>query len=267
MMALLTVLSMLFPLAALSAGEQIQVMPVAKTPESNTVVLALAVPKEGKVLSGNPVWIQFRLDGYALGAGSSQFARAKEIPESKLGQTVHVVIDDMPYFAVKGIEVQPFNEEGFYYDTSFKFEVPFRLKPGMHTIRMFPARSFGESLKGDKVYVASYFYVENMSHPIDVNFNAPYITYNEPSDEMPLNVEQPVLLDFYVSNCELTPDGYKVRLTVDGKVQRTLTSWQPYYIYGLKKGKHTIRLELINAKGMKVAGPFNDVQQTIHLKD
>ena len=56
-----------------------------------------------------------------------------------------------------------------------------------------------------------------------------------------------------------------MRLTVDGKVHRTLTSWQPYYIYGLQKGKHTIRLELVDASGKVVAGPFNDVQRTIQV--
>jgi hypothetical protein len=72
-------------------------------------------------------------------------------------------------------------------------------------------------------------------------------------------------LDFLISNCELTPDGYKVRLTIDGNVHRTLTSWQPYYIYGLSKGKHTIRLELLN-KEEKVPGSFNDVTRTIYVQ-
>ena len=59
---------------------------------------------------------------------------------------------------------------------------------------------------------------------------------------MDLTESQPVLLDFFISNCELTSDGYKVRLIVDGDAIRTLTSWQPYYIYGLKKGP--IRFDL-----------------------
>jgi hypothetical protein len=77
---------------------------------------------------------------------------------------------------------------------------------------------------------------------------------------------RPILLDFYVSNTELSPDGYRVRLTVDGKVNRTLSFWQPYYIYGLKKGKHTVRLELLDPTGQLVPGMFNNVQQsfTVH---
>jgi hypothetical protein len=73
------------------------------------------------------------------------------------------------------------------------------------------------------------------------------------------------LLDFYLSNCDLSPDGYKVRLTVDGTMTRVISSWQPYYISGLKKGTHTIRLELIDEKNLLVPGIFNDNQRTITI--
>jgi hypothetical protein len=240
-------------------------MPVVRTPEATTVVLAISVPKEGQVVS-HPVWIQFRIDGFALGAASSQFERAAEVVNSNMGQTVHVIIDDRPYFPVNEPAIDPFDEGGFYYDMSYKFQVPFRLKEGMHTIRMFPARSFGECLKGDKTFQAMTFYVGSQKEDSNIDLSTPYITYNEPSNELYLVENRPVLLDFYVSNTELSPDGYKVRLTIDGKFNRMLQFWQPYYIYGLKKGKHTVRLELIDPNGQLVPGPFNDIQQkfTVH---
>ncbi len=262
------ILSMSHPIQADKAQvkgmEQIRVLPVTRTPESNTVVLTIAVPKNGDLQDSNPVWIQFRLDGYSLGS-ASQFDRADEVPVSNLGQTVHVVIDNNPYIAVNEPAIDPFNEQGFYYDTSYKFELPYKLKDGMHTIRMFPARSYGESLKGEKTFHAIQFYLGDRTSEKGMDLNKPFITYNEPSDELPLAASQPVLLDFYVRNCELTSDGYKVRLTIDGKIERTLTSWQPYYIYGLKKGKHTIRLQLIDSHNNQVPGDFNDVQRTIHI--
>ena len=82
-----------------------------------------------------------------------------EIANSKMGQTIHVVIDNEPYFAINGPSIQPFNEEGFYYNQSYKFEIPTKLKEGFHTIRIFPARSYGESLKGSKTFLSSYFFV------------------------------------------------------------------------------------------------------------
>ena len=241
----------------------IRIMPVARTPESSTVMLRIAIPQNGQLV-GTPVRVQFKIDGYALGAGS-QFARSSEVAETSMGQTVHVIVDDHPYFAVNEPAIDPFNEDGYYYDTSYTFEVPYRLTNGEHTLRMFPARSFGESLKGEQVFKAINFYVGSERSNAKMDLSGPFITYNEPSDQMHLVEDQPVLLDFYVSNTELSPDGYKVRLTIDGKVNRTISSWQPYYIYGLKRGKHTIQLELLDGANKLVPGLFNNVKQTITI--
>jgi len=246
---------------AAGTREEIRVMPVARALESNTVIVRIAVPKDEEIVSGNPVWIQFRIDGFALGSDSSQFERANQVAVSDMGQTVHVVVDDRPYFAVNEPAINPFNETGYFYNQSYKFEMPFSLKDGLHTIRMFPARSFGESLKGDNTFAVLTFYVGNRDSMKQPDLLKPYLTYNEPSDQMDLNENQPVLLDFLLSNCELSPDGYNVRLMIDG-VKRTLTSWQPYYIYGLSKGKHKIRLELMNREE-KVSGPFSEAERTI----
>ena len=245
------------------SNEEIRVLPVARAPESESVILRTVRPQENAVLSGNPVWIQFRIDGYALGADSSQFPRADEIAISDMGQTVHVIVDNRPYFSINEPEINPFNEEGYYRETSYKFEMPFNLREGMHTIRMFPARSFGESLKGENTFQASVFYLGHTSSRSDMNLSQPYLTYNEPSIHTELTEAKPILLDFLVTNCELTSDGYKVRLTIDGKINRVLTSWQPYYIYGLPQGKHTIHLELLDSHGKIVSGVFNSVEQQI----
>lgn len=246
--------------------ESIQVLPVSSTPESNTVILVINSPKSGEVKTRNPVWIQFRLDGYPLGTNPT-FDRANEIGVSKMGQTVHVIIDNEPYIAVNEQPIDPFNEDGWYYDTTYKFEVPYSLKSGMHTIRMFPTRAFGEGLKGENCFQVTTFYVGSKEMGPDVDLKKPYLTYNEPSGQIPLRSGQPVLLDFYLSNCELSSDGYKLLLTIDSKTKRTLTAWQPYYIYGLTAGKHKIRLQLVDAKGKQVAGPFNDVERTIVVQD
>jgi hypothetical protein len=255
------------PVAEASKGKsgEIRVMEVARTPESNSVMINILLPKQNEIVSGSPVWIQFRIAGFALGSDSSQFQRADQIAVSNMGQTVHVVVDNEPYFAVNEPAINPFNETGWYYNQSYKFEMPFALKEGVHTIRMFPARSFGEGLKGENTFAVLRFYVGGVDSGKKVDFAKPFLTYNEPSNQMPLSQDQPVLLDFLIANCELTPDGYKVRLTIDGNVNRTLTSWQPYYIYGLSKGKHTIRLELMK-QGEKVPGSFNDVTRTIYVQ-
>lgn len=244
------------------AHEEIRVLPVKRTPEPETAILALQVPKLGQAVGGNPVWIQARVDGFALEA-DSQFDRASEIVNSKLGQTIHVVIDDKPYFPINGPSVDPFNEQGWYYDQFYKFTVPFKLANGLHTIRMFLARSYGESLKGQNMFFAGYFFIGDDCDASEASIlTKPYLTYNEPSNKGCLLEGKPILLDFYVTNTELSPDGYKVKMVLDGEIERIFTSWQPYYIYGLKRGKHSIRLQLIDRKGQVVAGSFNDVQES-----
>ena len=242
------------------ATSQERTLPVLPTPESSTVVLKIVIPQEGQRVS-SPTWVQFRIDGFALGS-ASQFERAGEVAVSKMGQTVHVVVDNQPYFPINGPAVDPFDESGNFYDMSYKFKIPYKLDDGAHTIRMFPARSYGESLKGDKTFAAVQFYVGNKTEDA-IDLSSPYITYNEPSSLMPLKVDKPVLLDFYLSNAELSADGYKVRLSIDGKINRLLTLWVPYYIYGLSSGHHTIRLELLDAQNKLVPGAFNDVEQSI----
>lgn len=244
--------------------DQIRVLPVKRTPEAEASSVSVSLPKNGAIVKGNPVWVQLRVEGYAIGA-ASQFDRADEIAVSDLGQTIHVVVDNMPYFPVNEPAIDPFNEEGWYYETRYKFEIPHKLSQGEHVLRVFLARSFGESLKGEQTYYASTFYVGNSNGASQYDLSRPYITYNEPSNEMHLEANKPVLLDFYISNCELTSDGYKVRLIIDGDIVRTLTSWQPYYIYGLTKGKHTVRLELIDNNGKILPGIFNDTERTVTI--
>jgi len=248
----------------LKAEDQIRVQAVARTPESITTQVAVPYPRNGQIVK-NPVWMQVRVEGYPLGTGS-QFDRADELAVSDMGQTLHVVVDNMPYFAVNdNPAIDPFDEEGYFYDTSYKFKFPKNLSMGEHVLRVFAARSYGESLKGEKAFFVSTFNVGDANSKYDVDLTKPYLTYNEPTNNIYLVQSKPVLLDFLISNCELTPDGYKVRLTVDGKMARTLASWQPYYIYGLRKGNHTVRLELIDRNDKRVPGIFNDVTQTITI--
>lgn len=255
--------SLVLATALAAAPESIRTMPVARTPEPSTVALTVSLPQNGQLME-IPVWVQFRMNGYALGA-ASQFERASEVAQTDMGQTVHIIVDDRPYFAVNEPAIDPFNEDGYYYDTSYKVEIPFRLKEGTHTLRMFPARSFGEGLKGENSFVALHFYVGSEKDNPKMDLSKPYLTYNEPSNQMYLTEDKPVLLDFYVTNTELSSDGYKVRLTIDSKINRTITSWQPYYIYGLKKGRHTVELELLDSQDKLVPGLFNDVKQTITI--
>ncbi len=243
----------------------IRVIPVDRTPEPDAIKVKILFPQDGELKTSNPVKGQIRLDSTYLGV-DSEFDRAKEIYNSRSGQTLHIFIDNQPYFTVNEALIDSLDNDQEYYDQTADFEIPFRLDPGMHVIRTFPARSYNESFKGSDAFAASIFYFKEKKDDPKIDLSQPYLTYNEPQGEYTYRKGQPILLDFYVTHCQLSRDGYKVRLTIDKEDDRILSSWQPYYIYGLSKGVHSIRLELMNPDNKPVPGPFNNIQRTIVLK-
>jgi hypothetical protein len=247
--------------------KSIQVVPVEPSPDPDQVETRILFPKQGEVKSSSPVKGQILLEGFALGV-DTEMPRRKEIWDDQEGQSLHIFIDNQPYFAVNEALIDALDDVQDYFDQQADFEIPFKLQPGMHVIRTFPARSYNESVKSERAFAASIFYYQEKKDNPQIDLSKPYITYNEPQGEYDLDRKnpQPILLDFYVTNCELSRDGYKVRLTIDNDNMRVLTSWQPYYIYGLKKGMHRIRLELLDLKNNPVPGMFNDVTRTIVIK-
>jgi hypothetical protein len=271
---LTTAMSMMLTMGfCANLGEQpanpkgLQVVPVDPTPDPDHVETKIIYPKEKEIKMSSPVKGQIRLDGLALGVDTEQ-PRKKEIWNDTEGQSLHIFIDNQPYFAVNEALIDALDDVQDYFDQTAEFEIPFKLQPGMHVIRTFPVRSYNESVKSEKAFAASIFYFQEKKNNPQVDLSQPYLTYNEPQGEYDYERKnlQPILLDFYITNCELSKDGYKVRLTIDNENQRILTSWQPYYIYGLKKGQHRIRLELIDPKNNYVAGLFNDITRTIVIK-
>jgi hypothetical protein len=141
------------------------------------------------------------------------------------------------------------------------------LDKGEHVIRVFPATSYGESIKRYNNFDASIVYVGAKRNTLQQDLSKPYLTYNEPQGEYKLkSTQDPILLDFFISNCTLTREGYKVLLTIDGEVMGKLYQWVPYLIFGLTKGKHTVRLELLDPQDAVVPGLFNVNERTINVK-
>ena len=243
----------------------LQVVPQERTPEPEQVELRLQYPNADEVVTEQPVAMELRLDWFPLGYDSGDFPRRKEIADRKTGQSVHIFIDNFPYFPVNEALFDALNDQDEFFDQIVEFEVPFKLSPGMHILRAFPCRSFEESLKCAKCHIAVPFYYLEKKQTLDVDLSKPYLTYNAPQGTFD-NTSQPILLDFYVSNCALSKDGYKVRVTIDESNERFLYDWSPYYIYGLKSGTHTIQLELIDPQNEQVPGIFNNVTRTFFIE-
>ena len=247
-----------------SFSDNIRVVSVKPTPQPDNLKLRIIFPKPNSVDLDNKLDIQLRLRGYALGV-DSQFDRNKEIENSPKGQSLHVIIDDKSYFEYVGPRMSPFEDQGDYYEGMYKFKCPFFLKEGIHYIRIFPARSFYESLKLENSFASACFYVKKKEKGCEV-LKEPFITYNMPNSQVKYTKKEPILLDFLISNCELSRDGYKVRLIIDKTIKRILVKWQPYYIYGLSEGNHTFKLELLDQKNNKVDNVFAKCEGQITLE-
>ncbi len=245
----------------------IQVVPVDPSPDPDHVETKIIYPKADELKKSTPIKGQIRVEGFSLGT-DTEMPRKKEIWNDEEGQSLHIFIDNQPYFSVNEALIDALDDTEDFYDQTAEFEIPFKLQPGMHVIRTFPVRSYNESVKSNSAFAATIFYYQDKKDSPGVDLSQPYLTYNEPQGEYEFDKSKqlPILLDFYITNCELSRDGFKVRLTIDNEPTRTLTSWQPYYIYGLNKGMHRIRLELLNPQNNVVPGLFNDVTRTITIK-
>ncbi len=252
--------------AVLSGVDDVRVVPALPTPESNTVITKIVFPRPYENKRKIPVNVQLRVEGFPLGV-ITQNDRSKKIYNDPEGQAIHVIIDNEPYLIYNQSFEDSFDENREFYDKIVSFHIPFSLKPGMHVLRVFPARSYGESLKGRGPFSAEIFYFQDQkkSDNLNIDLQKPYLTYNEPQGRYPSGKGDPILLDFLLSNCELSQDGYKVRLTVDKEVIATLTEYTPYFLYGLSPGKHTVKLELLDKDNELVQGFFNVTQREVEI--
>lgn len=243
----------------------IRVVPMKRSPEGDEVTVTIVFPEDQEIKTEQPITMQMRLEGFPLGV-DTDLPRKHEIYNDSEGQSVHIFIDDQPYFVENRAFIDALDDYEEYYEEDLEFKIPFKLAPGRHVIRTILARSFGESLKGDRSFNVRTFYFQSKSPTTNTDLSGPYLTYNEPQGKYRYNPKTPLLLDFYITNCQLSKDGYKVRMTIDGSEKRILSNWVPFYIYDLPKGTHTIRLELLDETNKLVPGSFNNVERTITLE-
>ena len=242
----------------------IQIVKVDKTIENANTSIEIIIPEENEVISSSSVKVQMRVLGFPLKI-NSDFERKDEIFNYPVGQSIHVVLDDNPYFIVTEKRVDPFDDEALYFQAIYEFDLPDNLTSGFHSLRAFLCRSYGESLKNKKTFSAIGFYYKDKEEDKKVSLNKPYLLYNEPSYNGYYLDRQPILLDFLVKNCALSKDGYRVKLKIDDRTVEYLDDLGPYYIYGLGKGSHTIEIELVDKGLALVHGNINKIKKTIKI--
>ncbi len=210
--------------------------------------LELKTPSDAIIANGGEAEFSFEVQNYELGA-QTEGPNAAKLANSGKGQHIHFILNNQPYSA--------------HYESSFRKEVP----DGVHHLVAFLSRSFHESVKNENSVVVKKLEVgENPTDSIGLDMEAPTIIYSRPKGEYAGKDAENLLLDFFVLNTELSDEGNKVKATVNGQ-EFMITEWAPHVVKGLPMGEVTIQLELIDASGNMIPGPFNNVTRTVTLKE
>ncbi len=223
----------------------ISITPVTNFPESNDAMLDMNAPTDGAQLSADSISFSYNVKNFKLGDQTDN--NDMSLANSADGQHIHLIFNNQPYHAKYTPEFKMSLEEGHYVALSFL------------------SRSYHMSVKNPDAFVLRQFTVGNADAE-DIDLSGPLMFYSRPKGEYSGADTKNLLLDFYLVNTELSESGNKVRATINGQ-EFMLTDWQPYAIQGLPLGEVTIKLELIDADGNAIDGPYNTVERTVTLKE
>jgi hypothetical protein len=203
--------------------------------------------------------------------------------ETKMGNHIHVILDDQPYEA--------------YYNLDQEFELR-NVADGEHTLRVFPSRPWHESYKNDGAFQMVKFTVKNggadtakpattnsgaamsnantsatpegkemkVSTAGDVDPKRPLLTFSRPKGEYKGDDSNAIMIDFWLANAKLVGDGgeYRVRYTVNTDEPKFIDKWEPLWLSGWTAGKHTVKLELVDKDGTPIDnGGYNTSSREI----
>jgi hypothetical protein len=163
-------------------------------------------------------------------------------PATKTGQGIALVFDNGP--------------TAVHYDLTRSWLYP-RVPPGTHTIRAFPVRPWGESIKEPGAFAMVTFSVGQKDGKNSPDPNGPLLTVSSPRGKYPRG--EKVLLDFLVRGCVVSkkegPDVCRVRYRIDELPEVILSSPDPVWLSDLPVGRHAYVIGLTR-EGKLVEGPF-----------
>ena len=221
----------------------IRLTPFSDSPKFAEAQMQLRSPISGATLPSGSVAFNYELTNFQL-TKMSGGPHMAQMANSMKGQHIHNIVDDEPYSA--------------HYVTTFTKP----MADGQHVVLSFLSRSYHESLKHRGAYDLRVINVGSApitAAPIDTK--APHLFYSRPKDTYAGADARRIMLDFYLVNTTLEPGGNRVRATING-TEFMLDKWLPYMMEGLPAGENTVKLELVDASGTMIPGPFNSVTRT-----
>jgi hypothetical protein len=230
-------------------------------PKSSGPTLYITSPRMDQVFSTDDVEVLFDLRNYAIG----------KVEEGSNGQHLHLILDNEPYEAI------------YQFTTATKLKKD-KLTPGTHVVRAFPSAgpkdekgaAHHESRKNPGAFAWVRFHVKEKGGALEsFDGKKPLLTYSRPKGEYLTGSPELArfLVDFYVGNVTLKPSAAGVRATLDGKRPTVggkptddWFEWKPWFIDSPAPGEHTMVLELVDADGKPIEGPFNRTERKFTVK-
>ena len=211
------------------------------TPTQQKVRIDIQEPVNDAVIQGSDVTIKFRVSNWPLQ------------PD---GNHLHFILDNEPFRTHSSTDPFVFQD----------------VKPGPHTVRVFPVHAWHESVKQQEALGIVQFYVQEKSGAFPIDPSKPMLIYSTPAGEVDANgfPGQPhpgVLVDWFLHNVSIgSKAGYYARISVDGEVLMSMKEWRPHYVQGLKPGKHVVKLELTK-NDVPVEENWSSTQRTLRFAD
>lgn len=219
---------------------------IAEFPDAGLEVLE---PESEAIIDGESVNFRFKVQDYELSVPTEKARMG--LAASDKGQHIHLIVDNDPYNAI--------------YDSTFSQSYP----AGNHYAIAFLSRSYHESVKSDGAAQVFQFVTgtgdEDDPKMIDID-DEPLLFYSRPKGTYSGKDAEKILFDFYVENAELSEDGYSVLTTINDSLEFNFDVWQPYIIEGLPMGENTIKISLVDAKGVPVYSEVNTTTRTFTLE-
>ena len=226
----------------------ITLSPLTDSPAYADAALKLDTPEIMVLPEAGDFDFEFAVENYELGA-QTDGPNTSILANSGKGQHIHFILNNQPYSS--------------HYEANFSKALP----GGVHHLVAFLSRSYHESVKNDNSMVVRKVVVgSEPKDSIGIVLDAPTLIYSRPKGTYSGKDTENVLLDFFVLNTELADTGNKVRATINGE-EFVISEWVPHVMRGLELGDVTIKLELIDANGNVIPGPFNTVERTVILEE
>lgn len=226
----------------------IAIKPVTGSPEfPDAQLLIKNVKAELQGTDSVKITVDYDVKNYELKNQTSD-ATSKNCNNSKDGQHIHFILDNKPYQAL--------------YAPTKTFTVPVKSE---HYLMSFLSRSYHESIKTPKAGVLYHFSVDEKGKLTKMEIpKTPMIFYSRPKGDYLGADTKNLLLDFYVYNTTLAPDGNKVKVDVNG-TNFDIDKWQPYFIENAPMGDVTVKVQLVDKDGKNIEGVNTSVSRTAKL--